>query len=55
MEQWSNQACLGYMIMAAEEAGISSDEILNIVRKMHRMHDEVTVDEAARFYRGSDY
>ncbi|MCY9755369.1 hypothetical protein M5X00_14065 [Paenibacillus alvei] len=55
MEQWSNQACLGYMIMAAEGAGVSAEEILKIVKKMHRMHDEVSVEEAARFYRDCEY
>lgn len=43
------------MILAAEEAGVSAEEILKIVRKMHRMHDEVSVEEAAKFYRECDY
>lgn len=55
MNQWSNQACFGYMILAAEKAGVKAEQIQEIVRKMHRVHDEISVEEAAKFYRESDY
>lgn len=52
---WSNQACFGYCIKAAEAAGVEPAIIREIVRKMHRMQDDVSVAEAARIYRESDY
>ncbi|EJW15627.1 hypothetical protein M5X00_28145 [Paenibacillus alvei] len=55
MNQWSNQACFGYMILAAQKAGLEEDQIREITRKMHRVHDEVSVEEAAQYYRESDY
>lgn len=55
MEQWSNQACLGYMILAAQKARIEEDQIREITRKMHRVHDEVSIEEAAKFYRECEY
>lgn len=55
MNQWSNQACFGYMILAAKKAGLNDEQLQQIVRKMHTVHDEVTVEEAAKFYRDSDY
>jgi uncharacterized radical SAM superfamily Fe-S cluster-containing enzyme len=55
MEQWSNQACFGYAILAAEKADITQEQIREMCRKMHCVHDEVTIEEAARYYRESDY
>ncbi|WP_197256134.1 hypothetical protein [Paenibacillus dendritiformis] len=55
MELWSNQACFGYAIMAAEMAGMSKEDILKLTKKMHRVHDEVSVEEAAKHYRESEY
>ncbi|MFW5437133.1 hypothetical protein [Paenibacillus apiarius] len=55
MEQWSNQACFGYAILAAERAGLTEEQIRQLAKKMHRVHDEVSVEEAAKHYRESDY
>ena len=52
---WSNQACFGYLILAAEKAGLNEEEIKKIVKKMHRTHDEVSIEKAAEYYRESDY
>lgn len=55
MEQWSNQACFGYAILAAKKAGMTPEQIQKMCRKMHLVHDEVSVDEAAKYYRESEY
>ena len=52
---FNNQASFGYLILAAEKAGLNEDEIKKIVKKMHRAHDEVSVEKAAEYYRKSDY
>ena len=55
MESWSNHACFGYLIMAAEEAGLNEEQIRLMIKKMHCIHDEVSVQEAAKHYRESEY
>lgn len=55
VESWSNQACFGYTIMAAEDAGLNEEQIRKLIRKMHHVNDEVSVEEAAKYYRESDY
>lgn len=52
---WSNQACFGYCILAAQKAGVDPETIREIIKKMHRVQDDVSVAEAARIYRESDY
>lgn len=54
-QSWSNQAVLGYAIMAAERAGFSEDDIQRLVRVMHNRFDMKTLEEAAECYRRSSY
>lgn len=49
-EEWSNQACLGYVIMAAEKLDYSKEEIEKLVRKMQLIFDFKTVNEAREKY-----
>lgn len=54
-EAWSNQACFGYSILAAERAGLTPKKIEPVIKGLHRIFDEVSVDEAAAHYRNSNY
>jgi hypothetical protein len=55
MQEWSNQTCLGYAIMAAEKAGMSEEVIQSLVRAMQNRFDFKTLEEAAEYYRNSPY
>lgn len=54
-QSWSNQSALGYVIMAAERIGISTQEIQRLVRAMDNRFDMKTLVEAAEHYRQSPY
>jgi hypothetical protein len=54
-QAWSNQSAFGYAILAAERAGIPSDQINRLVRSMHNRFDMITLEEAAEAYRNSTY
>lgn len=53
--EWSNQTCLGYAIMAAEQMGMKEEDIQILVRNMHNRFDFKTLEEAAEHYRKSPY
>jgi hypothetical protein len=53
--EWSNSACLGYAIMAAQEAGFTDEQIQALIRKMHYMHDMRTLEEAKEAYQKTIY
>jgi hypothetical protein len=55
MEQWSNNACLGYVIKGLREMGMSEDKIWNIVKSVRAEFDWITVEEAADIYNKSPY
>lgn len=55
MEQWSNNACLGYVIKGMREAGKSSKEIQEIVNAVRGQFDWVSVEEAIGIYNKSPY
>jgi Arc/MetJ-type ribon-helix-helix transcriptional regulator len=53
--QWSNQSAFGYAILAAQKKGFTDEQIKDLVRSLHRVFDTVSLEEAAEFYRNSDY
>ena len=55
MEYWSNQASLGYAILAAKKMGFSDEKIQELVINLHGEFDMKTVEEAAEVYRKSAY
>lgn len=55
MEEWSNNAALGYALLAANQIGYSEDEKKILVRTMYRIFDEKSVDEAKDIYNKSPY
>lgn len=55
MEEWSNNACLGYVILAAKRMGLDEKQTQRLVDSVHAQFDEISVDEAADVYNKSPY
>ncbi|WP_198957465.1 hypothetical protein [Paenibacillus selenitireducens] len=55
MEDWSNNACLGYIISGMQRAGYSREEIKKVVRSVYYEFDFKSVDEAKDIYNKSEY
>lgn len=55
MQEWSNQSAFGYAIAAASVKGFTVDEIKELVKGLHTVLDTLTLEEAARLYRESEY
>lgn len=53
--EWDNYACLGYAIKGAEKLGYSPEEIKKLVRAIYLQFDRISVPEANKIYRESDY
>lgn len=53
--EWSNNACLGYAILAAEQIGLSHEQIRKLTRAIHGMHDFKTIGEASEAYEQSPF
>jgi len=54
-EQWSNNACRGYLIWAMENCGFNSDDIQRVVMELHEVFDFKSKEEADEHYRNSPY
>lgn len=52
---WSNNACLGYVILGARRLGYTEEQITEIVRSTNQQFDLKTIDEARRTYETSPY
>lgn len=55
MEEWSNNACLGYVIKAMRDAGNSTKEIQKMINEIRTQFDWISVDEAKEIYNKSPY
>ncbi|WP_187355535.1 hypothetical protein ['Paenibacillus yunnanensis' Narsing Rao et al. 2020] len=55
MDEWSNNACLGYIVAALTRKGWTHDQIKTVVGAVHTEFDFKTVDEARCIYEQSDY
>lgn len=53
--EWSNNACLGYAIAAAEKIGMNNEQINKLVRAIYGQFDSKTLAEAKDVYIKSDY
>lgn len=53
MEQWSNNACLGYIRAALERKEWSEEKIREVVRAVYYEFDFKTIEEAKRIYEKS--
>ena len=54
-QQWSNNACCGYVIAAMENCEFSQDEIRRTVVMLHALFDLVPLEVAQRHYEKSQY
>ena len=52
-DEWSNDACRGYVIMAMENCGFSSDDIRRMMAELHELFDFVSLEEAEAHYQKS--
>ena len=50
MDIWSNEACLGYLMMATKALELDEELASSLRREMRAVFSEVTVDEAEEFY-----
>lgn len=49
-EEWSNNACRGYVIKAMENCGFKSKDIQQVLAELYEVFDFCTVEEAADYY-----
>lgn len=54
-EPWSFNACMGYAIMAMQDAGLDSSIIELVTKQIQYNLDNYTLDEAAKIYCESPY
>lgn len=52
MPEWSNDAALGYMLLAAEKIGLTEEQKRQLLGAMYFEFDLKTVEEAAIYYHG---
>ena len=50
-DQWSNAACIGYVILACKRLDYSTEEISRLLEMLNTMFSIFTVEEAAEEYR----
>lgn len=55
MEEWSNNACLGYTIRSAMRLGYTEEQIKHLVNMLRSEFDWTAVEEAKEFYNNSPY
>jgi hypothetical protein len=55
LEDWSNNACLGYVILAAKRMKLNEKETKLFVQSVKAQFDSVSVDKAADVYCQSSY
>lgn len=53
--EWSNNACLGYVILGARNLDYKENQIKEIVRSTYCQFDFKTIEEAKRVYETSPY
>ena len=49
-EDWSNDACRGYVIKAMENRGFDKKEIQQVVAALYEVFDFCAVEEAAEYF-----
>ncbi len=50
-DQWSNAACIGYVILACKRLDYSTEEISRLLEMLNTMFSIFTVEEAEEEYR----
>ena len=54
-DEWSNDACRGYVIMAMENCGFSKKDIRRVVGQLYEIFDLNSVEDAKEKYHSSPY
>ena len=54
-DEWSNDACRGYVIMAMEDCGFSKKEIRRVVGQLYEVFDLNSVEDAKEKFYSSPY
>lgn len=54
-DEWSNDACYGYVIMAMENCGFSNKDIQRVVKQLYEVFDISSVDDAKQKFHSSQY
>ena len=54
-DEWSNDACRGYVIMAMEDCGFSKKDIRHGVAQLYEVFDLNSVEDAKEKYHSSPY
>lgn len=54
-QQWSNNACRGYIIWSMENCGFTPDDIQRVIMELHEIFEFTSIEEAARRYCNSPY
>ena len=54
-DEWSNDACRGYVIMAMEDCGFSKKDIRRVVGQLYEVFDLNSVEDAKEKYHSSPY
>ena len=54
-DEWSNDACRGYVIMAMEDCGFSKKDIRRIVGQLYEVFDLNSVQDAKEKFYSSSY
>ena len=49
-DEWSNDACRGYVIMAMEDCGFSKKDIRRVVGQLYKIFDLNSVEDAKEKY-----
>jgi len=54
-DEWSNDACRGYVIMAMEDCGFSKKDIRRVVGQLYEVFDLNSVEDAKQKFHSSPY
>lgn len=54
-QPWSNNACRGYVIIAMENCGFSSEDIHRVVKELREVFDFCDLEEAQQHYEKGRY
>lgn len=52
---WSNNACMGYVIKAMKHLEFKDDDIQTVVDRLKREFDSISVDDAKKVYEISKF
>lgn len=55
MDTWSNNACRGYVIMAMQDCGFSSEDIRRVLTQLFEVFDFNSIEDAEQLYNSGNY